>query len=1082
MNDILPPSRHPAQTDTHVYTIGADQSFVDALAGGIWDKANRDPLTLADMTIIVPNRQTAQDLKHAFSALMGDSIHIMPAIQTPGDISTEDTHLKIADHAILSEALLDVPPPISRLERQILLAREIMTMPEMAASPQKALQLGGELGRFLDHIQQHGVELKNLEYLVPPQFKRQWAKTARFLEILTDRWPAMLADLGRIDPQDHINIFTQMQLAYWRDTPPQKPVIAAGFVEMDAVTLDLLSTVARLPHGAVVFAGMADTSTMNDADWSAVDPAHPQWMYKTFLDHAAVPRDAVQAWPFTAQPSAAAPILPAPVETAGARQKLLSEALRPAATADTWSRLKKPAPAKAPHGRKDLASRAASALNDLMTRDAPSIPLEALSGLDVVTTATPQEEASVIALKMRETLETPGRTATLVTPDASLARRVSARLRHWGIDVTPEIGHSLADGMTGAFIAATAHMAAQQLAPIPLLETLKHRLSALGSDHAALRRDVDLIEDLCLHGPRPAPGFAGLRQSLSSAFNRNARRLDDAQKAAALQRIDALETAAGAFCALMAEDAPQPFAALLNTHIAFMEQLADTGSDDGAHRVWQGDDGVQAARFLRDLRASAHLMPAMTGKDYAAVIESMTGDVHVKPANAASSRLRIMPPGRARLSRADVMIAGGLNDGSWPKPQTDNPWLSPSMLDALGLPPAAADSAVAALDFALIASHPSVLMTRAERNGNAPSVPSPYLSRLDMVLKGAGLHDAASEKNQLLAIHQALHTPADVTPVRPPAPAPALKIRPKELPVTAVESLLRDPYSVYARYVLKLYPKDGIDTLPDAAAFGNFIHDVLDAFTKKYPAEMPEDAIEQLTQTGRDIFDARLDTPAARAFWWPRFERIATWFVTEEIHRRAGTRPAATEVKGSLEIAEGFVITARADRIDVTANNGLIIIDYKTGVPPTQKSVERGLSPQLTLEALIAEAGGFKGVDSGTVEKLEYWNLKGRRPAGKITSVKANMTFLKQEALSGVSALAAAFNDPKTPYLSVPDPRIAPRFNRYQHLSRYDEWRFHDHTAPEKTKTKVKPKAKSKAKPKAAPAKKKQPAKKGKGA
>ncbi len=61
-----------------------------------------------------------------------------------------------------------------------------------------------------------------------------------------------------------------------------------------------------------------------------------------------------------------------------------------------------------------------------------------------------------------------------------------------------------------------------------------------------------------------------------------------------------------------------------------------------------------------------------------------------------------------------------------------------------------------------------------------------------------------------------------------------------------------------------------------------------------------------------------------------------------------------------IEAIEGpFTIRARADRIDTLADGRLVIIDYKTGAPPTAKQVEAGFAPQLPLEAMIAGSRRF---------------------------------------------------------------------------------------------------------------------------
>ena len=65
---------------------------------------------------------------------------------------------------------------------------------------------------------------------------------------------------------------------------------------------------------------------------------------------------------------------------------------------------------------------------------------EALPGVAVLEAANAEDEAEAIALILRKAVETPGRTAALVSPDRALARRVAARLEAWGMHVVESAG------------------------------------------------------------------------------------------------------------------------------------------------------------------------------------------------------------------------------------------------------------------------------------------------------------------------------------------------------------------------------------------------------------------------------------------------------------------------------------------------------------------------------------------------------------------------------------------------------------------------------------------------------------------
>lgn len=1027
------PAANQTKPAPKIFTVAPDKSFLDAIARGVLAKASDDPLKLSDYSILVPDRETKTLLRQALMEQQAGKPGMMPRIDAPGDMDDDDLSLKISNNHILSQALMDIPPAVPRLHRQLILAEEILKIPGMASSVQKAIKLGGELGSFIDDIQRNNIELKNIDKLVPDEFRAQWAHTSEFLKIITETWPDRLQKMGMVDPEDHKNLLISVQAAHWQNNPPTTPIVAVGFTDTSPAIVTLLQTVATLPQGAVVLPGV--DMQLDQKSWDVITPVHPQYAFKKMLQDLGAGRAEVHEWQADMPVPAHARAVDL-AKTNNERQKLLREAMRPAGTSEGWSALK---------GRKNTKR------GPLADNDNDAIGIEALSGMDLITCSSQQEEASVIALKMRETLEAPGRTAMLVTGDRSLARRVSARLRYWKVEVDDEAGTSLAESPAGIFLSATANMAAEEWSPVATLEALKHPLAGLGGKPEDFAKKLSKLEDMVFHGPRPGAGVKGVKGVLSAAFNRAARRPNarpqaelKAEQAELDTWLDGITVAGKDFFDKMSAGKPLPFKEFLDDHIRFAEALSATDTEKGAARLWRGDDGVGAARFLTQLRDAAAFIPPVTGQDYVDVLQGLMRDVRLRYTAAGHPALKIVTPEQALLQKADVVIVGGFNDESWPKKPDESPWLSPDMAKGLGLPPVEEQIGRAAYHFVQMASNPNVLLSRAVRTGDAPAVASPFLTRLTMVLKGAGLDQEIGAKTQLLEIHNAMQTPASVTPIAPPEPRPPKDARPKELPVTAIEKLMRDPYSVYAKYVLNLKPKSPLDASPSVAERGTFTHDALDTFVKKFPDKLPDNAYDELLKIGRESFETRINNPNVQAFWWPRFERIAKWFVKFEEERREMTKTLGTEVRGKLEIDMGggeiFTLTTIADRIDRNADDQLAIIDYKTGAIPTQKSVALGYSPQLTLEALIAYRGGFSQVDASDVGELQYWKLSGGKPAAEVTNVRGDVKQLVDEANEGISNLVKAFNDPKTPYLSTPDKAKAARYNSYEHLARSGEW------------------------------------------
>lgn len=972
-----------------VFSIPAGVPFLDALAAGLM--AEYEPAELARARILLPTRRSVRGLAEAFLRQSGGAALMLPRLTPLGDVDADDLLLTAEDGGGLEDAAL--PPALPEMRRRLLLARLIGSFERRVSGEARgadhAVRLAVELARLLDRVQTERLDFARLERLVPDKFAAHWRVTLDFLRIVTEHWPRVLEAENALDPAQRRNLLLEAQAQRWRDKPPQEPVIAAGSTGSIPATAALLSVIARLPQGRVVLPGL-DTA-MDGESWQKLQPSHPQFALRFLLERLDVPRDRVTVWPDS---------------SASVRGNLLTEAMRPAETSEAW-------------------------------REA-NIPEATLAGLERIDCPGPMEEAGVIALRLRHALETPGKTAALVTPDRDLARRVAAELQRWDIAVDDSAGMPLSATPPGAFLRLLAAAVSEDFAPVSLLALLKHPLAAGGLDPAAFRAHARALEIAALRGPRPAVGFQGLRAALTEADVK-------ASERKRLEKfVDRLESALAPL-ADMATRGEAAFGEALAAHVHAAEALAASHEKGGAERLWAGDDGEAAARFVAELNASAALLAGEGG--YAAVLNALLDGAVVRPRYGRHPRLHIWGPMEARLQSADLMVLGGLNEGTWPRLTTADPWMSRPMQSDFGLPEPERRIGQSAHDFVQAASGPEVVLTRAARVEGAPTVPSRWLLRLDTVLKGAGLLDGMvargawgespwSDWQRGLDVSD-----APVARAARPEPRPPVSARPRSLRLTEIGKWMRNPYAIYARHVLNLSPLDGIDADPGAAERGTILHRALHEFLKAHPDGRPEDALEKLLETGRAAFGAALERPGVAAFWWPRFERVARWFVDAAF--QPGQRTVATEVKGELKIgapAGDFVLRTRADRIDRLADGTLAIIDYKTGGVPGKKSVEEGVEPQLPLEAAIARAGKFEGVPAGEVAQLAYWHLTGREPPGKIVPLEGDPAEITDRALAGLAALIAAFDDPAQPYTAHPDPNRPVPYDDYAHLARVKEW------------------------------------------
>jgi ATP-dependent helicase/nuclease subunit B len=968
------------------FSIAAGSAFVDTLAVGILDRFGGDSENLADILVLLPTRRACRALGEAFLRANAGKPALLPAMTPIGDIDEDEIGFLAAEEPALA-GMADLPPAMPSLRRQLILAQMIMAK-DATMSAAHAARLANELARLLDEAQTERLDFADLEKIVPDRFSQHWQETLVFLQIVTEHWPTILAEQGCIDAADRRNRLIGAQVALWQEAPPAGPVIAAGSTGSIPATADLLTCVAGLDTGVVVLPGL-DT-TLDEESLNALGPSHPQYGMTRLLRRIGCEVEDVAPW---GTPSDRA------------RINTVNAALRP-----------------------PLTSAAVSLPDDVGA---------AFAGVRRIDCPGPQQEALAIALMLREALEDGERTAALITPDRRLARRVAAELRRWQIDIDDSGGTPLADTLPGVFLRLTASAVAADAAPVPLLSALKHPLAAGGLDPAVFRDRVREMELAVLRGPRPIPGFAGLAAVLCHL---------EPEAGVALWAED-LEAVARPFAELMRQSRV-PAVALLDAHIAFAEKIAASDTETGVERLWAGEAGENAAALISDLHAALETLPPLAGREWPALLEALMAGSVVRPLYGRHPRLSIWGLLEARLQQADLMILGGLNEAVWPPDPPADPWMSRPMREAFGLAPPERRVGLTAHDFVQGFAAPEVVLTRSTRIDGSPTVPARWLTRLETLLS-ASEDGAAVLKSWQDEQARWLHWQGDMDSRRPavqmqaPSARPPVAARPDRLSVTEIETLIRDPYAIYAKRVLGLRALDPVDSDPGAADRGSIIHNAIDKFLGEVAGDLPADALDILLRIGEEEFSPWLDRPGIRAFWWPRFERIADWIVAREHERTPEVAQRYTEIDAELILAgrdRPFMLRARADRVDRLVDGGYEIIDYKTGAVPSKKDVNAGLSPQLPLEAAMIREGAFDGIDPGEIAALTYWKLSGGDPAGKISVAGDDPTGLAEQALAGLTALLDYYDDPETVYLARPDAEIAPRYSDFDHLERVQEW------------------------------------------
>lgn len=973
-----------------LYTIAPNLPFADALATGLLAHVDADPLRLSELIILLPNRRAVRALSEAFLRLNDGKVCLLPLMRPIGDVDEEEITFLGAGLNSDDTAFL---PAISETRRQLELQKLIMRWATVGAgdpmSSAQSWRLAGELAKLMDQVETQSLTFEGLADLVPDNLSSHWQVTLDFLKIVSDAWPKFLAEMNVMNPAVRRDKMLRNLASAWHKSPPKGDVIAAGSTGSIPAARELLSVVARLPGGAVVVPGL--DRDIDDDCWQAIDEVHPQYMLKELLNAMGVSRTEVEDWPLPQKTSF-------PVGASDDRVEIMREVMRPSSTTAEWLKLP---PSK---------------------RDAKKV----FKGMRLVTTATRREEASVIALMMRETLETDGKTAALVTPDRVLARHVRAALMRFSIEIDDSAGITGEETPAGTYLRLLIAAADASLAPVPLLALLKHPLASGGIERIKFLALVRKLDKYVLRGGRPKAGLVGIIEASRASGKMSA------------QDCDHLEYALGPISelgALLDLDVESEISNIFENHLKAAEHLASSNDTQGANRLWAGDAGEALSNHFGSLMDDMQSHHSVATSDYPALFSEWLSAVTVRPKWGRHPRLYIWGAIEARLQRADLMIIGGLNEGSSPPDAGADPWMNRDMRRQFGLPTPEQRVGQATHDFLQALGAENVVMTRAEKVDGTPTVSSRWLFRIKAVVG-----ELPGEGEPWQHWIEAMDTLPKAPPLAPPAPTPPVKYRPTGLPVTSVETWKKDPYALYAKRILKLSKLQPLDDKPNAMDKGNMIHDIVEDFLKHDGPTLGDAGKQRLIELGEKHFEKVINQPVVYAFWWPRFLTVANWFVENEDARKSAYEVAGIEVKAEAIVPNtNFMLSAKADRIDISKSDGsLIIIDYKTGGVPKAAQIQAGFAPQLPLEGWLAQEGTFEGIRSAPVSELAFWKLSGGVPP--CTVIKINEHELRiEEAIEGLTKMVALFSKETTPYLSRPSP-LSDHRSDYDHLARVKEW------------------------------------------
>ncbi len=999
-----------------------------------------DPLALASVTIWVPTRRAARALATEFVARLDGVPALLPNIKALGDV--DDDMLSLDDVGPANRLEVGLSP----LERQLILSRLVLAWSQSLKPAQRDLLGGGDiiipssladavrfstdLARLMDTVATEEVSWELLHTLVPDDHEKWWQLTLEFLKIATTLWPALLEERGLVDSSSQRVSGLRLQADVYEKSGSKGPVIAAGSTGSIPATAHLLRVISRMENGVVVLPGLdrdLDPETWskidlpdNDRDNDGTAPGHPQYGLRKLLRSLDVDRENVAQIGDIEELSAG---------YARVREQLISEAMRPSFSTGHWQQVFETYSEE----KRDLA----------------------FAGIALVETQGEHEEALSIALALRETLTDPSKTAALVTPDRNLARRVAVEMRRFGLDVDDSAGLPLRNRPVGTLARLVLKVAFEAPDPVALVALIKHPLLRFGEEPQKTRDAARALELAVLRNaivPVKCGELAGqIRRTRLESEEENGR------VHRAVRRISKSDWEA---CEWLGEQLDACFAGLQNTfaETEFHElatvsaRLIETCGFDhegSLKSLYEGEDGKSLYGLLSELMEQREDIAALS-HEWPEIFDALLSQKVVRPVGGAHPRVSILGPLEARLQTYDRVVLGGLNEKSWPGVARNDPFLSRPMKLALGLPPPERRTGLAAHDFQVLLGIKDVVLTRSIKADNAPTVASRWVQRLT-TLAGEKSKNAMKSRGQVYLDWVKEIDQPDQSPkaCAQPRPTPPVTVRPKSLPITDIETWIKDPYAIYAKRILKLSALGPLIREADAREKGTLFHEIFEDFVESKGSLDFEPAYERLIEIAKSKFSSSILPSEIQAMWWPRFETIAEAFVKWHQMTMKYIDQTFIELDGkTADGLNGFTLRGRADRIDLLKDGRIALLDYKTGANPKVSSVKTHDAPQLSLEAAMAVRGAFGAQLEKEVAELTYVRLRPDEELkvdriGHDDRLKKDddAATLAEQAWARLAALVDEYQQQDMAYLSKA------RFisendwaSDYDHLARVSEW------------------------------------------
>ncbi len=993
----------------NIYNIPFGTNFTNAFVEGLLSRFPTDSEELAKTLIFLPTRRAINSIKESIINISGAKAALMPTMIALGDPSIDELMGS-------NIQMLNINPAIGEIKRLLLLTYLVKQTRGLQAKNEDdpisfdhALHISHSLSELLDEFIDTEVPLAKVTDIVPEEYATHWLNVLEFLNIIQNHWPKILSAEQALDIAERRKLIIDATIAGWQQNNVSSPIIAVGINRNIPYVKRLLKAIAEQKNGSVIFQGLEQ---INDNLWQYYEQptdnwlkkqqkeSTPQWINYNLLKSMNVKTTSFKAWNNNAHNSS--------------RMHMLSNAM--------------------------VASNLHSLVNHDMEHDDNASPISIIESENIY------EEAQNIAIKIRDTLSYEHKTVALVTPNRTLSSLVRHALSRWNITINDSAGIQLHQTPAALYLRLLTQLVIENFRPKTLMAFLKHPFT-----HMGLSRDkvLTITRKLDIY-LREVGDITSLKHYLNIFNNpsRFFRHFDEQEIEDIKQLLHQVAEISEEFqkkLAMFEITANE----ILTAQLIFAKHAATCPQKDGDKRLWSHDDGKKLSQVLSELYDSAKILPPMSPRRWNEFLVNLLKNYVVRPVQNLHPRANIWGIVESRLVLADVVILGSFNEGDWPKVMSAGPWLSRPMRFELGLPSVEEEIGLTMHDVLNLLGAKETIITRSKKVGSNETTASRWLKRIENWQKKTELKlidkDVSKRYDYLRAeVYRADKLAQfDI----PPTPCPKAQFRPKKLSATNIEKLKNDPYNIYVKKVLNIYPLNDLEVPMNAANFGTITHNILEKGLKQLDS-MSFASDDIFKEKAKALFTSYIAeelefTPVStftKQFWQNALLNITDNIIAQELTDGIAISNRLFEQTGNihLNLDDGtFEVNARGDRFDIYENH-IDIIDYKTAKPPTKADIKNRKNIQLHIEAIITQANGYQDINADNKNyKLSYWHIQKLKQINKVSYDISHeeLADFKEELTSFLNEFS---KEDKAYHAEI----VNNKYDDTAHLARKEQWRY----------------------------------------